>query len=334
MKSYIIIERRKPEDWLFGGDHGLDKMLMPKSALYLPTVESQRFHAFDPWWCVSASALNCLEYRFNYYLAENKIKPENKKWLLDNGYLDAEGKVNFDDWFLARVSNTVPGKGNSFFAVAEAIRKNGLTPQTSSPFDMDYYHNSEKEYYQNIPDRLYDLGQEFLKRFTLNYEIVYPSQFYYALDYGPLQAGVSAWLKKDNVYVSNGQIIHAVTLFNNFPYLVFDTYSPFVKQLADNYIFLNYAYSWYVTENANTLIKNLMDYFLRLKNGAIFWGKSGTNKVQKITEQNAGLAAITHIMRQPGADTKNILDEDLKRYVQTEEFFGGSKSIIKKLFRL
>jgi hypothetical protein len=73
-----------------------------------------------------------------------------------------------------------------------------------------------------------------------------------------------------------------------------------------------------------------MDFFRRLSNGAIYWGKGGTNKIQKITPENAGLAAITHIMRRAGEDTKNISDDELKDYEQTEEFFGNSELGINK----
>lgn len=75
-----------------------------------------------------------------------------------------------------------------------------------------------------------------------------------------------------------------------------------------------------------------MDYFVRIKNGTIYWGKKNTNKIQMITKENAGFAAITHIMRKEGENTINIDDDKLKDYEITEEFFGKEElGISKKL---
>ena len=85
------------------------------------------------------------------------------------------------------------------------------------------------------------------------------------------------------------------------------------------------AHRCWVTPANNSIINKIMDFFVRLKTGAIYWGKSGTNKIQKITKENAGLAAITHIMRSKESNSKNISDEELKDYEVTEEFFGSEK---------
>ena len=84
---------------------------------------------------------------------------------------------------------------------------------------------------------------------------------------------------------------------------------------------------FHIKRNNNSIIKKIMDFFVRLKNGAIYWGKKDTHKIQKITPENAGLAAITHIMRKEGENTKNISDEELKNYEVTEEFFGTSAKL-------
>ena len=188
-----------------------------------------------------------------------------------------------------------------------------------------------------MPVELYDLGQEFKKRFKLNYEVVYSHRFHEAIEYGPIQIGVSNWLRRGNYYVSNGNIIHATMLWGEEPWKVFDTYPPFVKQLEERYNFMSYGYQWHITEiTTNSLIKKLMDFCIRLKNGAIFWGKGGTNKIQKVTKENAGLVAVTHLMRKKGEKIINIPyvnDEAFKQYQLTEEFFGVSKSnFLKRLF--
>ena len=316
----MIIKPIDKQNWVFGANNGIKKGEVPIDEKYLPTTESQRFKSFDPWWCPNASLCNVLEYRFNWMIDKALLSADNIKWLYDNGYIDINGKVNFDDWFQARVSGTIPGKGNSFNGAADGARKYGLTPQTISPFNIDDYNNDKADFYQSIPNELYKLGEEFKDRFKINYEVVYDYDFDIALKYGPMQVGVSNWLKQGDYYVSNGGIIHVTMLFDD-PWRAFDTYDPFIKSLHPNYDFFYYGYQWYVNEH-KSLISILMDYFVRLKNGAIYWGKSGTNKLQKINSDNAGMAAITHLTRMKGQETYNV--DDLDGYEVTDEFFGSS----------
>jgi len=327
----LIIEPIVQEDWKFGANNGISKPILTRMGGYLPTYESQRFQSFDPWWCVSGSALNVIETIFNYKIAHGLLSKENTQWLYDNWYIDENGKVNFDDWFLARVSNTVPGKGNSLKAVGDAARHYGLTPQLQSPFKMGDYENDLEDYNQAVPAGLYKLGEEFLQRFSINYEVVYEKDFHSALNFGPLQVAVSNWLKQGNYYIPNGGIIHATMLYNDCPWMVFDTYSPYIKQLADNYVFMSYGYTWYVNDNKPLIIK-IMDYFFRLANGAIYWVKGGTNKAQAVTAFNAGLVAITHLMRKENAVT--LKDEDLKNFELTEEFFPTEQGFMQGIISL
>lgn len=319
-KKGLILGNIDEKDWIFGADNGIIKKKIPNLAPYLPSTESQRFKNFDPWWCIIASDLNIIETKFNYIIANGLMSDENLVWLTENEYFDDKGNINFDDWFIARVSNTIPGKGNGFGTVANAIRKYGLTPQRKSSFKMSDYNNDLDDYNQEIPLSLYDLGKEFNKRFQLNYEVVYVKDFHEALQYGPIQVGVSNWMSQNGVYQSNGRIIHATMLFGDFPWEVFDSYSPFIKNLAENYFFMHYGYQWYISEvKHNTLINKIMDKFLRLKNGAIYFLKAGTKQIQKVEPENAGLAAITFLTRKFGVD--NIEDKTLEDYEIVNKFF-------------
>jgi len=318
-KKGFIFEKISELDWLFGADNGIKKVKIENIAKYLPTTESQRFASGDYWMCVPFSICNCIETYLNYLIKNFLISEENFYWLQEKGYLDENGKINFDDWFVARNAGTKPGVGTSFSGGAHAVRHYGLTPQSKSPFP-------KCNYYDNIPQELFDLGEEFLKRFKINYEIVYERNFIDALDYGPIQVGVSNWLYKNGVYVNNGSIIHSSMLFDKFPFLDFDTYSPFIKQLASNYNFMSYGYQWYISEQTNSIIDKIMDFWVRLRNGAIYWGKAGTKKIQKVTKENAGLIAITHLMRKKNENIINLSseeDSDFKDYEVTEEFVGA-----------
>lgn len=306
-------QKKNNKDWKFGADNGIIKTEIPNLGEYLPTFESQRFLNFDPWWCVVASGLNFLEAKFNYIIHNQLTSYENIVWLNQEGYIDEHGCVNFDDWYSARKAGVVPGKGTSFRAGGDALRK-GLVPQSKSPFP-------KCGYYDPIPKELDDIAKEFKKRFQINYERVYRKDFEEALRFGPIQVGVSSWRTKGEYYISSGRIIHATLLFDQIPWEVFDSYSPFIKQLHPDYTFMDYGYQFYISDvKYNSLISKIMDMFLRLKNGAIYFLKQGTNKVQKITPENAGLAAITYITRRFPKSVKHIKDSDLKDY-QEAKFF-------------
>ena len=112
---------------------------------------------------------------------------------------------------------------------------------------------------------MYSIGLEFLKRFPINYEIVYRQDFAEALKVSPLAGAVFAWPTPVNgVYPrTTTQINHAIAIIEPSPiWQIFDSYPEFIKKLADNYLYYDYAIRYVLREVTglpnNSIKKNTM----------------------------------------------------------------------------
>ena len=253
MRSNLILEPLDHQDYLLGGDNGIFNEVLFKNGNcieYLPSDERQKRYNLETFACASFAPCNVLEIIFNCLIANNRLMDEDVEWLRDNGYFDEKGKINFSDRFIAKLSGTTR-QGNTFKRPADTIRHLGLVPERQWDYPRNQYNKRLEwdHYYQNIPDSIIKVGEEFKKRFDLNYEIVFRNDFKFALQYSPLVVGVYAWIKKDNIYINRGnKANHASVLaFSDFTaHLDYDTYDPFLKRLDTNYKFHYYGYKWTV----------------------------------------------------------------------------------------
>jgi len=217
---------------------------------YLPGFEKQRRQDEDKMWCVSASAENTIETEFIYQIKNRLISVEDMEWLDKKGYLDENGLPDFSDRFTAILSKTT-ANGNSPKRVAHAIHEYGLIPEKMLSYrrSMSWrecygYGKWETPNTRLITKEMKDLGQEFLKRFPINYEFPRINEFDEALKRNPIQVFVHAWNGVSNgVYVrTTAGINHAVEKIKKMPnQKIFDTYEPRVKSLADNFILMSYG---------------------------------------------------------------------------------------------
>lgn len=255
MKSGFDLKRelaeRSDEDWEYLGSLSypcIAEIGEDERDQYFPLGELQ-FGAEDFMDCASRSPLNILETKFNYLLENNKLSKENHDWLIDNGYVDQYG-VTFSDRFVAINSGTTRN-GNSLKSPLEAIRKQGLIPKKMLPkkenMKWSDYHDPK-----SITKKMRDLGEEFTKRFTINYEKVYESEFGSLLKKDMLDVAGYAWPKPINgVYPKvQYQPNHAFMCFKN-AFFIFDNYldvdQDYVKHLARDYDFMDYGYRVYIT---------------------------------------------------------------------------------------
>ncbi|MEO5366648.1 MAG: hypothetical protein H7831_09900 [Magnetococcus sp. WYHC-3] len=189
------------------------------------------------------------------------ISVGNLAWLNENGYIDDSGHINFSDRFDAIMSNTNPNYGNTLKAPADAKHKYGLIPEKMLPWtdnQTNYFNRSL------ITQEMYNMGLEFLKRFKINYEMVYPSQYKDALKVSPLASACYAWNGTNNgVYFRvENTINHAICVIDP-PDIwhIMDSYEPFIKGLANNYSFSGHAIRYVITEvpdaNPSTVKKNM-----------------------------------------------------------------------------
>ena len=138
----------------------------------LPTGEVQKAKE-DTMDCATRGPLNILETKFNWLLENKKLSFEDELWFRAAGYIG--NGFEFSDAFIAIKSGTTR-QGNSMRAPLDAIRKNGLIPKKMLPLESwmtwEAYHNPMRITYE-----MDDLGKEFLKRISINYEKVYEEDF-------------------------------------------------------------------------------------------------------------------------------------------------------------
>lgn len=239
------------EDWLLGKADFGKQVLVPDGdwTPYWPSNEKQK-NGFESLCCTNFSSTSDIEIMMTRMLIKNEISKSNVEWLKENGYFDKNDRINFSDRFDAIISGTNPNSGNSLKSPAEAKRKMGLIPESMLP----WIDNKNKYFDKNsVTQEMYKLGQEFLRRFQINYEKVYRENFAEGLKYSPLAGALFAWNGRDErgvYYRVNEGINHAIVIIRP-PHLwkIGDSYDPFHKLLDDDYIFLNYAYRYIITEH-------------------------------------------------------------------------------------
>lgn len=199
---------------------------------YLPAPERQFSKYADYLACTSFSHLNVRETRFNYMLKHNLYPEHVVKFLNDNGYIAADGKVNFSDRYVAKLANTnvsPPGPGAALPTVAEVVRNFGIVPESAWPTNENM---TWQEYYAEIPQSVLDLGKKSLEYFKFLYEWVDISlalvdeplgeETFKAIKQSPLQITIpipcyhATMLYFAEVKIPDGEQVK-----------IFDTYDPF-----------------------------------------------------------------------------------------------------------
>lgn len=262
IKSGVILEPIAEKDFIFGFSAIDNEVKVPDGnwTKYLPKNEKQR-QGFESMCCTNFSSTSAIEILMTRLIEEKLISIGNLNWLNKNGYIDDSGHINFSDRYDALISNTTPGSGNSLKAVAEAKHKKGLIPEKMLPWvdnETTYFDKSK------ITPEMTALGYEFIKRFPINYEMVYRNDYVSALRVSPLAGAVFAWNGISNgvYYKVANQINHAIAIIEPSPvWQIFDSYEPYIKKLADDYNYYDYAIRYIVGDvpvtTENSVKKNL-----------------------------------------------------------------------------
>lgn len=244
MNSFNEQKERDEQDgseWIFGAiPTDLAQVPLEQRMVYLPTGVLQFNNVMDSNGCASRGPLNILETKLDYFY-DHGMHEAIKKWFDDHGYR-VNGKFALCDAFIEILSGTTP-TGNSLKAPLDAIRKYGAIPASLIPLNNDM----SWEVYMN-PKRVtqahLDLGAQFLRRITINYEKVPLDQFHEATTADSLDVALKAWsVPVNGVYPRiEGTFTHATDRISN-EIDVFDTYEPFIKRLTPDYRFFEWGYS-------------------------------------------------------------------------------------------
>ena len=260
-------EHQKGDEWVFGSTNLkciAEYIPEDKRVEYLPLGEIQR-GIEDMMDCATRGPINILETKFNYLIRNKLLSFDLEYWLRENGYFDGNN-ITFSDAFIAIKSGTNK-QGNSMKATLEAIRKCGLIPKKMLPLevwmDWEHYHNPER-----ITEEMENLGWEFLKRLTINYEKVYEPDFSKLLIKDMLNVAGYAWSEPINgeypkidrdpnhVFVDVKRPQHYI--FDNYP----DSYDgDFFKKLAPDYKLMDYGYR--ILINGEKAKKGFWDFIIK-----------------------------------------------------------------------
>ena len=221
------------------------------------------------------------------------LNPQLKKRIKEKGFVD------FSDRYISILSGTTR-QGNSLKSPLRAVENEGLIPKSMLPvnknMDWDDYHNRE-----DITWEMRNLGKEFRKRFSINYERVYEPQFSDLLAQDLLDVAVYAWIKDGKEYVNPGYPPnHAIMVYNKPDFKAYDNYKDggrFTKQLVSDYDFMDYGYRVFISLKKNNMnvIKNVVNIlFNYIKQ--LFSSLSTEEKKEIISEIDTHLALIKDSM--------------------------------------
>lgn len=182
------------------------------------------------------------------------------------------------DWVLSpRYQNKTAGtgpRGNSMITQLDNLRKvAGCVDYNDWPWTPNI--NTWEEYYSSIPAAIMKKGHDWIKQWTVNYEFVPMKKeaIKEALKYGPLYVSGFAWSFYNGYYRSWGSANHCfdavlVDIDKEGAYIVHDSYEPFVKKLAPDYMF-GAIYTVVLTKNTqynldyiSSLMKRGLQYVL------------------------------------------------------------------------
>ena len=318
------LAEQSQEDWIFGEFSVPCLAEIPENVReqYLPQGERQNMGQ-EKSDCASRGPVNIMECKFNWLWKNGKLK--NRQWLLDNSYVQ-DNKITFSDRFVAINSGTTLD-GNSLKAPLEAIRKQGMIPKQMFP-QVERFD----DYYSGITDKMIKLGEEFAKRFTLNYEKVYENDYSELLKKDLLDVGGYAWPNPINGEYPNVSYPpnHCFIIFKRPMSYAFDNYeetpNDWIKKLAEDYDFYSYGYRLYISEE--TVIQECCwQRFLFL-----FKRKFGLSTIERITI----LQKLAELYKQLMAliikkkEVEQIEDKNEKVYQMAKSLLGTKVRTVSK----
>lgn len=220
-----------PEHYVLGGALGISSPVLNPSGDWtesLPIKEIQRTERYDTYNCTSYGTLNAIETLW--------------RRLFGN-------ETNWSERFTGITAGTRP-PGNSPHAVAEAIRKFGLIPESmlamADAETLDDYYSPDP-----MTNALLKEGMKWLQQIEFKHEWVFndfdslqkkQDKMLEALKFSPLGASVYGWQKKNGIYMKpkNAEDNHWTEVFNGIKgkkWMVYDSYDDTIKELAWDYDF-------------------------------------------------------------------------------------------------
>lgn len=296
-------------DWQYGANSSIVRDVLVKDGDWKPYQvehEKQWTGTYDTLFCVTYSALASIGALFMYHLKNNLISSDNVKWLKDNGYFK-NGFINFNERFTGTLGETT-NQGAYQFKVANAIKNYGLIPQDNFPLADNFNDNIDKKF---ITQEMYNLGKEFLKRFSINYE--WTEDLKESLQYSPVQVIVkfANYDKPEDILKPEGELNHAVEgVFATVEYnLIRDTYWQIYKRYSPPFTHSYMAFKLTINNNNNMdtakFLKENDKKWIRNFNTGQF-GRVLQNKLMVVeTKDRGALLLLDDKVRENGVQISN-----------------------------
>jgi len=179
------------------------------------SIDVQQRMGFEPMDCVSHSNCKIVQMQINWMITNNILKPGDPSYdfLKSNKYLDANGKCQLSERFLAKVSNTTYA-GNGMQPVADAGRHYGYAPESAWPYPEN---PTWSEFYKPIPPAVLELASQWNNYFEpLQYEWIDVSDIPNALKHAPVQLGAAicgGWNDGNIIKKCNSAANHATSIY-------------------------------------------------------------------------------------------------------------------------
>jgi hypothetical protein len=209
--------KEKITDYIYGSATPFkDEIICPSGdwTPFLPPPERQSGRKMESMSCTSFGVLNAIE---TIIFAKYRIR------------------VNYSDRFLAKCSGTTKS-GNNIDNVIDTLRKvSGVVSEEKWPTDWENF--TWEDYFSEIPKIVLDDGRLWVDEWEIGRENV-PNNKELRLrafkKSPPIVSGY-AWYMENGLYRSYGKANHCYMLSK--PEMAFDSYPPFDKPLAPDYLF-------------------------------------------------------------------------------------------------
>lgn len=225
------------EDYIFGSAQIDGEVLKEDGQWFKPELDEPQNINFETYNCTAFGTTSCLEILF-----------EEKYGVA----------LNWSDRHVGINAGTGRG-GNSPHTAAEAVRGEGLVGEEYLPFGGE----NIDEYYSGLSIDTEIQSQKFLRKFNIRHDWVLtkssPSNLQArqllmmeALKYSPLGVSVNAWREDGDIYVNPEEIqdnhwTACIGYKENEYWIIYDSYSPYVKKLAWNFPF-QFAKRYHIEE--------------------------------------------------------------------------------------
>lgn len=244
-------EHASEEDYIFGGETKIVSEVLQEDGQwdeFLPPLEVQKNVFMDSYACVS-------------YANNNAIETLHKRIYGE--------ETDRSDRFTAKMSGTIPGRGNSLKAVADSQRVNGTVLEELYPFTDNM---KAGEYYQEVPTDIKNAGLQWAVAVEYLYEWVKKdhNEWMKALKYSPLPTAVDSHTNRASQFNAYDHSVLLVGYKKNEYWKVFDSYLNRYKTYDWNYPFYSPLKIHY-KRILNIILEDMKMELLRNKDtGAIF----------------------------------------------------------------